>query len=135
MKLLPPNNAAFVDDLTLWASDHCKEAALQRVQDAINVVAAWSDQNKMKLNVSKCELSFFASGSCDAKWEPTATLYGQAMPFSANPKFLGVHLDRTLYFTKQTEVVVNKVDKRCRLLSAIATKSWGWNKKNLGNVY
>ena len=75
-KDLPANHALFVDDLSIWTTDHDKHKAITAAQDAIDHIAAWSRMNKLGLNLSKCETATFSSGSCDAKWQPKLALDG-----------------------------------------------------------
>ena len=96
------------------------------VKKAVNEVDRWSSENKLQLNVQKCEVSIFASGSVDAKWQPEIYLRNQRMPLNSTPKFLGVRLDRTLSFQKHVEDIGKKTDHRCKLLRAVANKEWGW---------
>ena len=79
----------------------------------------------MSVNPTKCEVTFFFSWSEDAKRRPAATIDGADIKYSEKPRFLGVHLDRTLTFNKHTEETAKKVKQRNRALSAIATMEWG----------
>ena len=61
------------------------------------------------------------------KWRPAFTLNGTDVLYNPHPKFLGVHLDRTLSLAKHTEYVTNKASGRCNILS-LANKQLGWGK-------
>ena len=134
-KDLPANHALFVDDLSIWTTDHDKHKAIAAAQDAIDHIAAWSRMNKLGLNLSKCETATFSSGSCDAKWQPKLALDGKPVPFNPTPKLVGVKLDRTLSFGPHVDDITQKVGKRTNLLKAVGSREWGWKKKTLRKVY
>ena len=100
-------------------------------------IVAWSERKKLTLNVSKCEATFFSTDSheLEAKLEPELRLLGEKIKFNPSPKFLGVHLDRTLAFQKHTDYVADKVASRNRILASLSSKTWGWRKEKLTTVY
>ena len=60
---------------------------------------------------------------------------GLTVPFNRSPKFLGIHLDRSLSFQEHVKYVTEKVSQRCRMLGSLAGKQWGWRKENLRKVF
>ena len=104
------------------------------MREAVHIVAAWAKEYKMDLS-TKSEVTFFSMKPTEAKWKPNVTIGGTPITFESYPRLLGVHLDRTLAFTKQTSEVVKKVGKKCRMLGAVANSEWGWRKKELSRVY
>ena len=128
-------NAMFADDASIWTSHSDLNEANIRIQRALTAIEEWSKKKKMEINVTKSEVTFFSNCSHEAKWRPNLTLNNTAIPYNDSPKFLGVHLDRTLSFQKHTLYVADKVSKRCRILASLASKSWGWKKKSLRSVY
>ena len=134
-KNLPAEHALFVDDLSVWSCDNNKEKAVERVQKAIDHVAEWSRKFKLSLNQTKCEVTFFASGTTEARWKPTLRLNDEVMPFNPTPKFLGIKMDRGLTFAPHAEEISQKVSKRTNLIRAVATRDWGWQKKTLRKIY
>ena len=57
----------------------------------------------MDLNVSKSEVSFYSKSATEAKWPPNMEVAGESIPYNECPKFLGVHLDRSLAFQKHVD--------------------------------
>ena len=129
------DKALFADDASVWAQDTDLNRAAQRVQKAVEAILTWSNKKKMELNVLKSEVTFFSNDPKEASWRPNIMLTGTAVPYNSNPKFLGVHLDRTLSFQSHVLYTTAKVSKRCRILSSLATKEWGWKKKSLRPVF
>ena len=79
----------------MWFSDTDLNIANRRVQTAHDNIQEWSTK---KINVSKSEATIFSSAANEAKWRPTLNINGVDIPFNASPKFLGVHLDKSLSF-------------------------------------
>ena len=129
------DKALFADDASVWAQDTDLKRAEQRVQLAVEAIYAWSLKKKMELNVLKSEATFFSNSSKEAQWSPKITLAGTQMPFNDSPKFLGVHLDRTLSFQTHVLYAAGKVSQRCRILASLASKEWGWRKQSLRTVF
>ena len=90
--------ALFADDVSVWCSDTDLQRASTKVQTALDQIAAWSKAKKMELNVTKSEATIFTPAPNEAKWRPRLYVDGEELPFNDSPKFLGVHLDRTLSF-------------------------------------
>lgn len=128
-------SALFADDASIWVSDESLHKASAKLQTAVNAISEWSSRKKMELNVTKSEVTFFSTSSHEATWRPHISLNNSEIPYNKSPKFLGVHLDRTLSFQTHVLYVCNKVSSRNRILASLASKSWGWRKKNLRTVY
>ena len=127
-------NSFFADDISILCYASSLEEAEKKTQEAVDIVAAWAKEYKMDLS-TKSEVTFFSMKPTEAKWKPNVTIGGSPIKFEPSPRLLGVHLDRTLAFTKQTETVVKKVGKKCRMLGAVANSEWGWRKKELTRIY
>ncbi len=53
---------------------------------------------KTVLNADECELTFFFTNFLEANWQSTITANNTRLLHNAQPKFLGVTLDRLLTF-------------------------------------
>ena len=115
----------FADDASVWAQDADLNVAADRVEHAVDAIYKWSQRKKMEINVLKSEITFFSNDPSEAGWRPHIKLAGQEVPFNSNPRFLGVHLDRTLSFQEHVLYVAGKVSKRCRILTSLVSKQWG----------
>jgi hypothetical protein len=133
-------SSLFADDAALYALDSNREAAEAKLQLAVSAVERWSILNKLDLNIKKSCTFFFSTDPGDATWRPNITLLGSRMRFGEgekerNPKFLGITLDRTLCFKDHVTDVCNRVNNRCRVLLCLASRSWGWKKRNLRRIF
>jgi hypothetical protein len=125
----------YADDLAIWASHQDKSVAAIRVQAAVSAVAEWSSRCKLRLNAAKCEVSFFSTDPHEARHEPVVTLGERRLNFSPTPCFLGVTLDRTLAFRIHVKKVCGKVASACRLLGAVAARTWGCDRRTLRTLF
>ena len=105
------------------------------MRETVAAVASWSSRKKLTLNAGKSEVTFFSTDPHEAKWRPTINLGKRRLAYNLSPKFLGIHLDRTLSFQKHVKYVAKKVEGRNRVLASLTNKSYGWRKRHLTNVY
>jgi ribonuclease HI len=125
----------YADDLKTSKSHNDRVQAALQVEEAVNGIAKWSREAKLTLNAAKCEVAFFSMNTNEADWEPTVVMDGQRLKVNKNPTFLGVTYDRSLSFNKQVDKVVEGVNRRCRMLSAVAHKDWGWRTELLRKLF
>ena len=126
-------NSICADDLTIWTSDHNKETAQWRVQEAVKHIEL-SRSKKMLLS-DKSVVTFFSAASCDSKWVPSLNINNLPMKFEPSPKLLGRYMNRTLSFQQHVEYVVRKVEKRCNVLACLGNTGWGWKKRPTRSTY
>jgi hypothetical protein len=127
-------NSFFADDISILATDTTLKKAQEKLQKAVDIVAAWATEFKMVLS-TKSEVTFFTTSTKEATWTPSVKVNGTPIKFEPTPRLLGVHLDRTLSFRKHTELTTKKVGKKCRMLGAVSNSEWGWKKKDLIRIY
>ncbi len=127
--------ALFADDVSLISSFRNKFVAEKELQRAFTAVAKWSTSKKMVLNVNKCEVTFFSTNFHEVNWQLTIIANNTRLLHNPQPKFLGVTLDRLLTFGPHTQSISIKAAARCRVLTSLTAKEWGWRKDQLMKVY
>ena len=125
----------YEDDIAVWSQHKDRVIAQEAVQIAVNNFGAWSEEHRLMLNPSKCEVAFFSTDPAEANWSPSIQLNGQAFAFNRTPTFLGVMYDRTLSFRPQAEAVKARVMGRIRIMASLASKEWGWSRHSLRTIY
>ena len=125
----------YADDVALWSVNPRKEDAATAVEAGVDAVVRWSAENKINLNLSKCEVTFFSNDSRESSWVPVVRANGMSIPFNPTPTFLGVKYDRTLSFRPQAEAVSKRVVDGSRVLGALSGQEWGWEGHLLRRVY
>ena len=73
-----------------------------------------SKEWKMLLLGQWSECCFSSTNSHESKWQPTLTLDGQPVRYSATPRFLGVTCDHLLAFSRYAALVGNSLWQGCQ---------------------
>ena len=131
-ELLPDSlvSSLFADDVSFLATDRDGPTAAKKVQEAVDIVIAWSKKWKLSLNAGKSECCYFTTWTQES-YMPVVKIDGQPIPYKKHPRLLGVLLDRYLSFVPQVEHVLEECTKKLRLLSLLAHSEWGWRLDDL----
>jgi ribonuclease HI len=125
----------YADDIAIWSRHQDKLIAAERVEEAVRAVAEWSSAAKLQLNAAKCEVSFFSTDTHEARHVPLVMLGERRLAHNPNPVFLGVCYDRMLSFGPHVSRVCGRVQATCRVLSAVAARSWGCSRRTLRSLF
>lgn len=125
----------YADDVAVSSRSPSLERAQAAVGAAVDAIHLWSLKKKQTLNARKCEVSFFSTNVKEAGWTPSVHLNGVPLTFNPTPTFLGVKLDRSLCFAAHIEKVAAAVGARCRILGALAGRSWGQSQSVMRCTY
>lgn len=99
----------YADDLKLYrTTDSISDALI--LQDNLNRVQRWCEANKMKLNVTKCEVISFSRKHQDNRCVFAYSLNGTMLKRSTTVKDLGVLLDEKLTFKQHINGIVSKAN-------------------------
>ncbi len=88
----------YTDNVAAWVQHPIKEVTEEKVQQAVNKVADWSESRQMNLNSGKCESNFFSTDADEVHWSPNLSIKGIPIWHNPTPCFLEVKLDSTLSF-------------------------------------
>ena len=80
---------------------------------------------KLKLSTAKKVSAAFHLNNREAQRELNIIVEGRALPFCAEPTYLGVKLDRALTFRIHLESLRKKLTARVGLMRRLAGSSWG----------
>ena len=123
----------FADDITILATDGSLIGAQKKVQKVIDIVVQWAKDYKMEIS-TKSEACFFTTSNNEAKWTGNITAGEVEVNYNPSPRLLGVYVDRQLTFSKHVDEVSKKVNKKCKMLAALANTTWGWKKQHLKKI-
>ena len=56
----------YADDIAVWSQHKDRVIAQEAVQRAVNNFGAWSEEHRLMLNPSKCEVAFFSTDPAEA---------------------------------------------------------------------
>ena len=127
--------SGFADDVALWVTGRDKEELRTLAAEALRKIEKWAETNKIELNPSKTEACLFTRNNSEKDWDPGLRIGNKAVTMKKEIKLLGVTIDQGLFFHKQTEMVVEKMKRRTKILRAVANKDWGWQKEVLVKIY
>jgi ribonuclease HI len=127
--------SGYADDLAVWSHSENIATAVASVQQALNDIAQWTDENKIILNPNKSEAILFTTRRGETLTEGSLTIKGQATKISRNARFLGVTYDPGLHFLCHVKNTTDKARRRTHTLRALANKEWGMDQKDLLNVF
>ena len=109
---------AYADDVTLVGKRRTADEARCDLQEMINIMAEWSQNNSLTLNISKCHVMYILANlsnklpSCDLP----IMLNGQALSIVQQLTILGVTITSDLSWTAHADKVCAKVNGRLAVL-------------------
>ncbi|GBP33189.1 RNA-directed DNA polymerase from mobile element jockey [Eumeta japonica] len=95
--------ALYADDSAYFASSRRADLAAKRIQRVLDRLPEWLDKWRMAVNVSKTAALLTGSQS---NMPDQLRLRGQAVEWNTRVRYLGVHIDRSLRMTPQTDHVI-----------------------------
>jgi len=101
---------------------HAVEGALSKDMTTVGeYIQTW----KLKLSTTKTESAAFHLNNKEAKRELKVNFNNKILPFSPEPKYLGVTLDRSLTYRRHIESLRKKLTSSVALLRRLAGSGWG----------
>lgn len=117
-------------DLLMYADDVLALTEYKDVQDhsrlqtTLDRLSLWAVENFMEFNVDKTQTIIFQRNRQNL--ELSLTLQGQPVPASLETiKYLGLNLDKGLYFHKHLESVLGKAYRRLYTIKKLSRVHWG----------
>ena len=86
------------------------------------------------MNASKCCYTIF-SGNGRGNISLDLRLWGELIPYNANPVFLGVNFDEYLCFNTHFQNLIIRALKRINIIKIFSHHSWHLDKPTLKNIY
>ena len=108
----------FADDTTLSISNPDSEQLTLTANSELEKLFEWTISNRLTINVNKTELILFSNRNF-SKEENHIYLNENALNYSDNCKFLGVHIDSDMSFKTHINLVVGKLSRGAGILYKI----------------
>ena len=116
---------AYADDLAILHSARDWQTLERILTQDTATLSSYLQKWKLKLSITKTVTAAFHLYNREARRELKITVEGRTLPFSAEPTYLGVKLDRALTFRQHLESLRKKLTARVGLLRRLAGSSWG----------
>ena len=123
----------YVDDSTIF--EVCQEGDTTQIQESVDMVDIWTNQNDMRLNSEKCKemiIDFSRNYSLTSGIE-SVTIGEQVLERVEHAKMLGVTISNNLTWSKHVDNIVSKAGKRVYMLYQL--KSAGISQNDLVKIY
>ena len=136
VKCLSPGIACslYVDDFLISYRGQHMYSIERQMQQCLNKLQTWSDQNGFKFSKSKTVCMHFCQKR-KLHADPELRMDGVLLPVVREAKFLGVIFDRKLNFVSHLKYIKNKSIKAMNLLKMISHSDWGADRYTLMRLY
>ena len=142
----PRNFIMFINDLTTTAPIYkyvddsnifeiCQEGDTTQIQESVDMVDIWTNQNDMRLNSEKCKemiIDFSKKYSLTSGIQ-SVTIGEQVLERVEHAKMLGVTISNNLTWSKHVDNIVSKAGKRVCMLYQL--KRAGISQNDLVKMY
>jgi hypothetical protein len=128
----------FADDLTAFFIFKNENYAALAVKRFLLEIESWLKLWRLKMAPSKCNYTIFQKkNQSREKLKKTFSpkLFGEDIPYEANPVSLGITFDERLNFKAHAKTIKRKCISRLNLLKIVSHKSWHLSKKTLITLY
>ena len=91
----------YADDTVIYSADQDPMLSVGNIQEDLNNISQWCQENKMTINIKKTKLMHFGSRATLKRFNTQpVSLQGQNIENVHHYKYLGIYLDPTLNFNK-----------------------------------
>ena len=124
----------YADDLSMFVVDHTMDAALLKIQSAVNDMNTWLSGIGLKLNRLKSSYMIFTRKRITHI--PPLYLENQLIQFVTSFKFLGLYLDGPfLTWRRHTRYVQEICNRKINIMKCLASTRWGAGRDLLIKFY
>ena len=122
----PVKKVCYADDITVWASGPKIPQLESMIKSYLRVVPK---ENWRVISAPKSTVTLFTPDKHKFQTHPDITLEDTQLRLESSPKILGVIIDPSLSFHKHCTYMSDMIDKRSKLLKALAGSSWRQEKE------
>ena len=124
--------ALYADDLVMWCSQESAGTARYRMQQAADVLTAWTEEWNVSINKEKSSTTLFTI--TQQKIEPIV-LGGTRLKQDDEPNYLGITYDKRQTWKPHLQAAETKSKRKLALMRKLTGSTWGANEKTLKTVY
>ena len=131
----PVKRVCYADDITVWATGPKLPQLESMINNYLREVSIYLQDNSLLISAPKSTVTLFTPDKHQFQMHPHITLEDTQLPLERSPKILGVIMDPSISFHKHCNYVSDRIDKRNKMLKALAGSSWGHDKDTLLLTY
>ena len=129
------NSSLYVDDFLIAYTSKSKMDCTERhLQQQLNKIENWANQNGYKFSTSKTQVVHFCKRNKCVK-NPELSLYKQKIPVKNEAKFLGVIFDKKLTFLPHIKDLKLKCQNALNAFKILCSPEWGGDTNTLLQLY
>ena len=125
--------ALYADDLVLWSTEEYATTATYRMQQALDMLTAWTNTWCVTINKEKSSATLFTL-STKARGGPLR-LEETPLRYEDQQTYLGVTFDKRLTWKQHVQSAEAKARRKLNIMRKLAGTEWGANENILKNVY
>ena len=125
----------FADDFALYFSAINLDAAVQKVQDAVNLASHWASIHGFKFSTSKTVAVHFCKTTPRVNAPQNITMNGQIITYEPFVKFLGLYFDSHLTWNHHIRQLKINTQKSMNILKVVSGYTWGADQTSLLKLY
>jgi len=124
----------FADDL-VSINIYNKPGKIRKViNDYLKEIERWLVKWRLKMSANKCFYSIISNKSKQDKLFKLQ-LFGEKIPYSKNPAFLGMVLDERLTFKNHIERIKSRTFSRLNIIKILSSRYWKLSSNTLKSIY
>lgn len=126
----------FADDTAIFSAAKNPNKIIKNLNNASKQLSDYCSKWKIKLNPSKTQAIYFTKKRAN-RWLPSneVTVLGSKIPWSSDVKYLGVTMDKTLNFSRHTNLTIEKALKFLGIIFPIINQKSNLNQRNKITIY
>ena len=129
----PVKRVCYAYDLSMWASGVNIPDLEVSLTNYIEETTVYLKDNYSLISAPKSSVTLLTPDT--HKTHPSILIKESRLPQVKCPRILGVYLDPSLSFNKQSQYVAERISDRNNILKALAGTSWGQLKETLLMTY
>jgi hypothetical protein len=106
----------YADDIAIWNINDDIYDMERQINNSLEGVMRWSRDLKLQLNPTKTTFAMFTTDRRHRDIAPNITMDGVPIEATQNPKYLGLHLDTELRFSRHIDEIGKRAMKRINIL-------------------
>jgi hypothetical protein len=126
---------SYADDMTPYATGPVVQELVERLNDYMPQLTLFLEDRSLIVSTAKSTVTLLTPFTHEAKLHPAVLVNDQLLPLERKPKILGVTFDTMYTFGEHGRATVTKVQRRNKILSALAGTKWGQQKETLLVTY